>query len=101
MFIAMNRFKITKGFEAGFEEVWRQRDSYLHTVEGFKSFSLLKGGEFDDHTLYASHTIWESKQAFEAWTESEAFRKAHGQAKAPKGTYLGPPNLELFEGVNL
>ena len=50
MFIAMNRFKITKGFEAGFEEVWRQRDSYLHTVEGFKSFSLLKGGEFDDYT---------------------------------------------------
>ena len=45
MFIAMNRFKITKGFEAGFEEVWRQRDSYLHTVEGFKSFSLLKGGD--------------------------------------------------------
>ena len=48
MFIAMNRFKITKGFEASFEEVWRQRDSYLHTVEGFKSFSLLKGGEFED-----------------------------------------------------
>ena len=55
MFIAMNRFKITKGFEAGFEEVWRQRDSYLHTVEGFKSFSLLKGGEFDDHT--STHPI--------------------------------------------
>ena len=29
MFLAMNRFKIAKGFEAGFEKVWRERDSYL------------------------------------------------------------------------
>jgi hypothetical protein len=31
----------------------------------------------EDHTLYASHTVWESRAAFEAWTKSEAFRAAH------------------------
>ena len=99
MFIAMNRFKITPGFEAGFETVWRERETYLDTVPGFKSFTLLKGPQNEDHVLYASHSVWESRQTFEAWTESDAFRKAHAQASAPKGTYLGHPELETFESV--
>lgn len=99
MFIAMNRFRIALGFEAGFEALWRQRDSYLAEVPGFVSFALLKGPARDDHALYASHTVWESKAAFEAWTRSEHFRKAHAQRSAPKGTYLGHPDLELFEAV--
>ncbi len=99
MFIAMNRFRIAPGFEEGFENVWRTRDSHLESVPGFSSFRLLKGPSSDEHTLYASHTIWESRAAFEAWTESDAFRKAHAQASAPKGTYLGHPELETFESV--
>ena len=99
MFIAMNRFRIALGFEAGFEELWRQRDSYLSEVHGFVSFALLKGPQREDHVLYASHTIWESQAAFDAWTRSEHFRRAHAQRSAPKGTYLGHPDLELFEAV--
>ena len=99
MFIAMNRFKIAPGFEEGFEKVWRDRETFLSEVPGFKSFALLKGPSHDDHTLYASHSVWESRAAFEAWTESEQFRKAHAQTSAPKGTYLGHPNLETFESV--
>ncbi len=99
MFIAMNRFKIALGFEEGFEAVWRDRDTYLNAVPGFKSFRLLKGPSNEEHTLYASHSIWEDRSAFEAWTESEAFRKAHAQTSAPKGTYLDHPELELFEAV--
>lgn len=99
MYIAMNRFKIAPGFEDGFETTWRERDSYLKDVPGFVRFALLKGPKGDDHTLYASHTIWESEAHFRAWTESDHFRKAHAQASAPKGTYLGHPDLELFEAV--
>lgn len=99
MFLAMNRFQIAKGFEEGFEKIWRERDTYLSEVPGFKDFALLKGPEAEDHVLYASHTIWEDKAAFVAWTESEHFRKAHAQASAPKGTYLGHPNLETFDQV--
>ncbi len=99
MFVAMNRFKIALGFEEGFEKIWRERDTYLKEVPGFVSFALLKGATEDDHTLYASHSVWQSRAAFDAWTESEHFRKAHAQASAPKGTYLGHPNLELFESV--
>ncbi len=99
MYLAMNRFQIAKGFEAGFEKIWRERDTYLSEVSGFKTFALLKGPEAEDHVLYASHTVWESKDDFDAWTQSEHFRKAHAQASAPKGTYLGHPNLETFEQV--
>ena len=99
MFIAMNRFEISLGAEEGFEAVWRERDSNLSEVPGFQHFALLRGSRKDDHTLYVSHSVWESKGAFDAWTESDNFRRAHGQASAPKGTYLGRPNLETFEAV--
>jgi len=99
MFLAMNRFAIAPGMEEGFEKIWRERETYLSEVPGFVSFALLKGGSDEKQTLYASHSVWESRQAFEEWTRSEHFRKAHAQANAPKGTYLGPPDLELFEQV--
>lgn len=99
MFLAMNRFRIAPGMEEGFEKIWRERQSFLEEVPGFVSFALLKGASDEQQSLYASHSVWESRAAFDAWTRSESFRKAHAQANAPKGTYLGPPNLELFEQV--
>ena len=99
MFLAMNRFRIAPGMEQGFEKMWQERESFLKDVPGFVSFALLKGPCDDQQSLYASHSVWASRDAFDAWTQSENFRKAHAQASAPKGTYLGPPNLELFEQV--
>ena len=99
MFIAMNRFKIVPGREAEFEEVWRNRDSQLTEVPGFIEFHLLRGPTYDDHTLIASHTLWESREASEAWTRSEAFRKAHADAGDRRGLYLSHPNFEGFEVV--
>jgi len=99
MFVAMNRFRIARGAEEAFEALWRSRESYLDDVPGFRGFHLLRGPSSEAETLYASHTVWDSRDAFEAWTRSEAFAKAHRQARAPKGTYLGHPVLELFETV--
>jgi len=99
MFIAMNRFQVVPGREEAFEAVWRNRDSHLLGVAGFVAFHLLKGPTADDHTLYSSHTIWESRAAFEAWTRSQAFRDAHANAGANKDMYLGPPAFEGFEVV--
>ncbi|MCH8879376.1 MAG: antibiotic biosynthesis monooxygenase [Planctomycetes bacterium] len=99
MFIAMNRFRIAVGRESVFEELWRRRDSQLEGVSGFREFHLLRGPTDEEATLFASHSVWDSRQAFEAWTESEAFRKAHAQSRAPEGTYLGHPEFEGFEVV--
>ncbi|MGI9276711.1 MAG: antibiotic biosynthesis monooxygenase family protein [Endozoicomonas sp.] len=99
MFIAMNRFRVLEGKEQSFEEVWRERDSHLSQVPGFKTFSLLKGDSEDGATLYSSHVIWESRQAFEDWTKSEAFRTVHAGAGNTRGMMAGAPKLELFEAV--
>ena len=100
MYIAMNRFRIKKGSEADFEQIWAERETFLDDVPGFKSFHLLRGPEAEDHTLYASHSTWESEDAFIAWTQSEAFRKAHANAGgARKDIYMGPPQLEGFTAV--
>ncbi|MGH8550066.1 MAG: antibiotic biosynthesis monooxygenase family protein [Methylococcales bacterium] len=99
MFIAMNRFRIAPGREQEFIEMWRRRESYLDEVPGFREFQLLRGPSEEDHSLFVSHSIWESREAFEDWTHSEAFRKAHAQAGAAKGVYLGPPRFEGFEAV--
>ena len=99
MFIAMNRFRISLGSEQVFEDLWRQRDSYLDEVPGFQEFHLIKGPSDDEATLYASHTVWASREDLEAWTESESFRKAHARARAPQGTYQGHPVFEGFDVV--
>jgi heme-degrading monooxygenase HmoA len=96
MYIAMNRFKVRKGAEQDFEQVWLTRDSHLKEVPGFIAFHLLKGPERDDHVLYASHSLWRSEAVFLAWTRSEAFRKAHAGAGTGKPLYLGHPELEGF-----
>ena len=99
MFIAMNRFQIREGHEGNFEGIWRDRQSHLDEVPGFREFHLLRGPTAEGATLYASHSVWESRATFEAWTNSDAFRKAHAQARAPEGTYLGHPVFEGFEVV--
>lgn len=97
MFIAMNRFRVKRGSEENFENVWMNRDTHLHDVAGFVEFHLLKGPEHDDYTLYASHTVWQSRATFEAWTRSEAFRAAHARAGDNKPLYLDHPQFEGFE----
>lgn len=99
MFIAMNRFRVKKGSEEAFEKVWLTRETYLDRRSGFVEFHLLKGPEAEDHTLYASHTVWQSKSAFEAWTRSAEFRAAHARAgnETTGPLYLEHPKFEGFE----
>jgi heme-degrading monooxygenase HmoA len=99
MFIAMNRFKIARGREQDFIALWKTRESYLDGVPGFQDFHLLQSEAFDDYTLFASHSTWKSRKAFENWTRSEAFRKAHANAGGARDIYQGHPHLELFESV--
>jgi heme-degrading monooxygenase HmoA len=99
MFIGMNRFQVTRGREADFEAVWRGRDSNIASVPGCVEFHLLRGPETVEYTLYASHTVWRNRAAFEAWTKSEAFRRAHSGAGSAKDIYLGHPLFEGFEAL--
>jgi len=95
LFIAMNHFDVDPARAGEFEARWRERETHLDEVPGFLRFALLRG----EPGRYVSHSTWESRSAFEAWTRSEAFRKAHAQARMPEGVVRGHPRLETFEAV--
>lgn len=99
MFIAMNRFRVKHGSEADFEAVWLNREIHIAKESGFVEFHLLRGPKLDDHTLFASHTVWASEEDFLAWTRSQAFRDAHKDAGQNKPLYIGGPSFEGFRVV--
>lgn len=100
MYLAMNRFRVNEGREQAFIDVWKNRESYLEEVPGFKSFNLLRSETKNGITLFASHSVWENQQSFKDWTRSESFRKAHSRVgNTPEGIYAGSPELELYESV--
>lgn len=101
MYIAMNRFKIAKGREEEFEQAWRERESHLDQVQGFREFHLLRGSAGEEATVFVSHSQWDSREAFQAWTESDSFRNAHRNSKMPPGVVLGPPKFEGFGDVDM
>lgn len=96
VFIAMNRFVVNPERSEDFEKIWRERETHLEAVPGFIRFALLKG---DEPGQYVSHSTWESREAFEGWTHSESFRKAHARARTPEGIMAGHPKLETFEAI--
>ena len=97
MYIAMNRFRIAPGREPEFVEVWKNRETYLDQVAGFKEFHLLQGERGEEETIFISHSLWASREAFVAWTESDEFVKAHRRGKSPEGLVLSHPNFEGYE----
>lgn len=99
MYIAMNRFRIKLGQEQAFIDIWKNRETFLDEVPGFKQFNLMQGASDEECTLFASHSVWESEEAFKGWTKSEAFRKAHANARPATDIYLGPPKFEGFSKV--
>ena len=95
MFIAMNRFQVAGGQGEHFETMWRERESQLNGVPGFVRFALLKG---DREGEYISHSTWESRAAFDTWTESQAFTDAH-RGGSLAGVLATHPELGLYEAV--
>jgi heme-degrading monooxygenase HmoA len=96
VFIAMNNFKVAPGKGPEFEAVWKGRESHLQGVPGFVRFSLLRG---DAEGEYISHSTWENREAFMAWTQSEAFVAGHRGGGSMMGILQGPPAVKLFESV--
>ncbi len=92
MFIVMNRFKVTPGREQDFVSAFSGRAKAIDGVPGFLALDVLKPvGE----GAFISMTRWKDQAAFEAWTNSEAFKQGH--AKRHPGLFAGHPVLEQFE----
>jgi len=102
MYVAMNHFRVASGRGDEFETRWRDRKSYLDEVAGFVQFHLVRGKDEDDGTHhYASHVIWDTRQAFVDWTHSDAFKKAHAERTLPEGLLLAHPQFHGWQSVEL
>lgn len=100
-FIAMNRFKVRHGSESDFEAIWANRKSRLNELKGFREFRFLKGPDSEEYRLYSSHVIWDSKEDFDAWINSDQFKDSHkgSKNKGAQGALMGPPEFEFFETI--
>ena len=94
MFVAMNRFRVAPDKGEEFERIWAERESHLDQVPGFVRFALLRGEAGE----YISHSTWEDRDAFVAWTESDAFRRGHA-GPSLMDILQGPPQIALYEAT--
>ncbi len=80
MFIAINRLRVQPGTGEQLEPRFAESTG-LEQTPGFIRFQLLRRvwqphGEAD-HEEYLVMSEWEARQAFHAWTKSDAFKRAH------------------------
>lgn len=59
------------------------RGAAIKETPGFEGYELLQPS--DGRNVWLVITRWESDQAFEAWRESRAFKKAHAEGKDEHG----------------
>lgn len=91
-FVAINRLQVPAEYAEHLERAF-QRSSNMRGVPGFLAFRFLRSQEGGEYLVY---TEWTDRAAYERWTESDAFRRAHA------GSNQSSPvrsHLELYEVV--
>jgi heme-degrading monooxygenase HmoA len=98
MIVVANRIPVAAGYEADFEERFRRRLGLIDHEDGFIRNVVLRPVQGD---CYVVMTFWRDQAAFEAWTHSESFAKAHGGERPPREMFRGPNSLEIHEVIQL
>ena len=92
MIVVMNRIPVAEGRESDFEQTFTERDRAVDLMPGFLDLQVLRPAE---GRTYVVLTRWKSREAFEQWTQSEAFISAH--RKQSPGLAENRPTLEIYE----
>ncbi|HYJ45829.1 MAG TPA: antibiotic biosynthesis monooxygenase [Pyrinomonadaceae bacterium] len=88
----MNRIPVAEGHEAEFEKTFAERDRAVDQMPGFVDLNVFRPAE---GRTYIVMTRWKSREDFDRWTQSEAFRAAH-QKQSPD-VAESRPTLEIYE----
>src|SRR5690606_35798120 len=96
VYIVMNRIPVKAEYAEAFEARFRERAGEVDKMPGFIRTLVMRP---DAPGLpYVVWTAWESKEAFEAWTRSEAFQKGHQQSGTlPREAFSGRNQVEVYE----
>ena len=79
--VKINVLQVPEGRGEVLEQRFAARAGEVETVDGFESFDLLRPTEGTDRYLVV--TKWRDDEAFQAWMNSEAFGRGHGQGQPP------------------
>ena len=80
MYVVMNRLTVTPENAGHLEQGFAHSAERMRAVPGCGNFHLLKEAGIEGDVVYMVMTEWENEAAFHAWTESDAFRRAHANA---------------------
>ena len=96
MITVANRIYVAPEYHDEFEERFQNRARLVDGMPGFISNQVLR--PVNDGDPYVVLTLWESRQDFENWIESEEFRKGHAHSGTlPKEAFTQSNKLELHE----
>ncbi len=79
-FVAINVLTVPPERRDVLEQRFATRAGEVDKTPGFQAFELLRPADGDDR--YFVYTRWDSREAFTAWTESQAFDQGHAQRPA-------------------
>ncbi|MCD0164211.1 antibiotic biosynthesis monooxygenase [Deinococcus sp. 12RED42] len=98
MISVANRIHVKAEYHDAFEQRFRDRAGLVDGMPGFIANHVLRPTR--DGDPFVVLTFWESREAFEAWTTSDAFRQGHARSGTlPKDAFSGPNVLEIHEVV--
>ena len=96
MITVMNRISVKPEFAEAFEERFRTRAGLVDQMPGFIRNEVLRPTQ--DGKPYIVLTYWESREAFEGWTNSEQFKQGHARSGSlPREAFNGHSELEVHE----
>lgn len=109
MIVVTNRIPVADGWEAEFEERFKNRVHLVDQSPGFirnevhrprpMKLDHATGTWLDDPTATACYEVktwWRSFDDFVAWTKSPAFAEAH-KNRPPKEMFAGPSKIDVHE----
>lgn len=96
MYVVMNVLQVPAEGKERMKEMFAKSADNMKQVPGCVEFMFLDSSEENKQVVY---TKWETKEAFEAWTQSEAFRRAHDERRTGQSTATGS-KLETYEVVH-
>ncbi|WP_163151188.1 antibiotic biosynthesis monooxygenase [Anoxybacillus sp. MB8] len=87
MYVVTNAIRVKKGYAPQLVERFKERKG-IEQSPGFIRLELHITQGLEDHDEVRVCTTWENKECFEAWTKSEAFRKAHEHRSKDRPDYV-------------
>ncbi|MCI2774278.1 antibiotic biosynthesis monooxygenase family protein [Staphylococcus petrasii] len=98
-FCVLNHLFVNDGKEEEFEKKFLERPKYLQDEPGFKALRFLRPNVAHRH--YIILTLWEDRQAFYDWQNSEAYSKTHKKRGTREGADYDIVNRDLSYNVRI